>query len=95
MSFPVNGRQVLHIKQSIGNLTLRRDSTTDDHLLYLRGALSGVLPGDVPSYSMLVRRALTVYRDQIEKQAKVHDLGYEMHKVREGTRLPVLHKPRR
>lgn len=88
----INGRTVRHVKQSTGTMCLRRNNETDAALHYLRGALTGSTPGDSPSYSMLVRRALAVYRAQIEKQAKVYDLGYEMARVREGTRMPVLHK---
>ncbi len=91
--FTVNGNQVRRIKASTGNLTLRRDSSCDDCLIYLRGTLAGVIPGDVPSHSMLVRRALQFYRSEVERLAKVHDLGREMARVREGSRLPVIHKP--
>lgn len=94
MLFPINGRQVRNVKESVGNLTFRRDAATDDTLLFLRKELSGTLPGDVPSHSMLVRRALALYRKEIERLSQVHDLGYEMNKVREGTRLPILHKKR-
>lgn len=92
MLFPVNGRQVRNVKESTGNFTIRRDAATDDTLLYLRKELSGTIPGDVPSHSMLVRRALSFYRKEIERLAPVHDLGWEMARVREGTRLPILRR---
>lgn len=91
---PVNGRTVRNVKESTGLMTFRRDAATDENLRYLRAELAGVVPGDVPSCSMLVRRALALYRSRVEQLAKVHDLGHEMHRVREGTRLPMIHRRR-
>jgi len=60
-----NGRRTRHVASSTARLAFRIDSEGEKALMYVKGALRGHLPGDVPSDSAIMRRALTIYRQHL------------------------------
>ena len=91
-----NGRRNRYVKQSVSFLGVRTDETAERHLEFIQHTLTGDKPGDVPSQSAVVRRALAVYAERLQSREGVWG---EHHKIREGTILPIRkryreHRPR-
>ena len=80
-----NGRRSRYVKASVNTLGVRTDEAAERHLEFIRRTLTGDKPGDVPSQSAVVRRALAVYAEQLQRR---EFLWGEFNKIREGTILP-------
>ncbi len=92
---PVYGKTVRYVKASIGLMTFRTDHATDVAFETIRKVLAGQDAGDIPSFSMVIRRAVVLYYQKINSLR--HDpaeFGHEFAKIREGTILPQRRKPR-
>ncbi|ULA62992.1 MAG: hypothetical protein LZF86_90002 [Nitrospira sp.] len=88
-----NGRRVRHVLQTTVVRKIRTDSETDTALTWLKSALAGTSPTDRPSISLLVRRALKLYRGHISSLLETpQGTKYELLLVRQGSRLPTLRK---
>ncbi len=82
------GRQSRFVKDRIAVRNFRTDRQSEQHIQTLGVYLAGV-GADVPSISMLLRRAVAVYQDHLKAIAATpHLIEAEKKKVREGSILP-------
>ena len=89
------GKLRRYVKVTDQTRNFRSNLQSEQHLQTLGTYLAGV-DADVPSVSMLLRRAVAVYRDHMRAiAANPPLLEAEKKKVREGTILPSVGKTRR
>lgn len=86
------GRRQLHVKQTAVVRNVRMDHEAEDTLKMARERLAGVEAHDRPSVSLIIRRALKVYRGHLlQTLGTPQGLRNEVAAVRFGARLPTLH----
>lgn len=86
-----NGRRVRHIRRSIEVRVFRSDEASESTLKFAKDALSGEQPGDHPSVSMVIRRALRLYRGHLSNALHTPlGLKAEYAAIREGTIMPTI-----
>jgi hypothetical protein len=90
-----NGRRVRHCRQSMSRTTVRTDADAQNTLKLAKERLSGNIPGDIPSASMIVRRALQIYRRHLLSELHgPYGIEAEYNAIREGTIMPTIRKHR-
>lgn len=90
----LNGRRVLHVRQATKVRRLRTDHESEAALDWLKGTLAGERPEDRPSISLLLRRAVKLYRAHVSSLlAAPQGLERERRAVRQNSRLPRIRKP--
>lgn len=88
-----NGRCVLHVRHTTAVRKVRTDGESEATLVWLRSALAGQAPADRPSISLLIRRALKLYRGHVSSLLGTpQGLDYERLLVRQGSYLPTIRK---
>lgn len=90
-----NGRRVRHVRYCAGLRVFRADDDAERTLEFAKQALTGETPADHPSVSMILRRALKIYRRHLDS-ALHSPLGLKIEHVaiREGTVMPAIGKPK-
>ena len=92
-SLEFNGRRVRHCKASVSRTTVRTDGEAEYALKFAKEALKGSIPGDVPSASMIIRRALALYRIRLASDMRSpDDLKAECTAIRHGSVMPKIRK---
>lgn len=87
----INGKSVRHIIGTSTGLASFRTNLQTQYTINSLRALLTTAPGDCPSTSMLVRRALSLYQDYVLKCRDNFSLEQEQATVRQGTRMPNYH----
>lgn len=89
-----NGRCVLHVRHTTAVRKLRTDGESEAALVWLKATLAGQTPADRPSISLLIRRALKLYRGHVSSLLGTpQGLDHERRLVRQGSHLPTLRRP--
>jgi hypothetical protein len=89
----LNGRRVLHVRKTTDVQRLRTDHESEAALNWLKATLAGDRVEDRPSISLVVRRALKLYRGHVSSLLGTpQGLDRERRAVRQDSRLPRLRK---
>ncbi len=89
----LNGRRVLHVRYTTDVRKLRTDRESEAALKWLKAALAGEAETDRPSISLVVRRALKLYRGHVSSLLGTpQGLDSERRAVRQDSRLPTIRK---
>jgi hypothetical protein len=90
-----NGRRVRHCRRSVGLMTVRTDHEAQYALKFAKETLAGSMLGDSPSVSMIMRRALQVYRRYLASEMSTPcGLEAEYKAIRRDTIMPMIRKHR-
>jgi hypothetical protein len=90
---PLSGRRQVHVRHTSEVRNVRTDPESEAALQFAKRHLSGDLPTDRPSVSMITRRALKTYKLRLASLlGNPEGLREEYRAVREGSRLPRLRK---
>ena len=92
-SLKQNGRRVLHVKHTSAVRKLRTDHESERALIFLKQTLAGQAAHDRPSISLVMRRAIKLYRGHVSSLLGTpQGLDRERRAVRENSHLPYLRK---